>query len=741
MTTPPPLFLGTNIPWKNFGYDIGGGAWEPAWFDAYLKSISGVQNVVRFFLHCDGRATPHFGQDGHVVGLAPPAHADEFPIELKELVSLTRKHRLVLQLVLWSFDLCRSNGFPVRADLISDASKTSSYVEHALRPLLRLLDEAGCEHCLIEVINEPEWCVDDPRLDKCSGAECVSAAAMQRFVATVTAEVHAHSPLRKVTVGSASLKWSAPTTNGRSVAHLWADESLLGAAAAATSAAASTMVGGSGTMGRTMGLLAGHRPTLDLWNTHFWNWQERADGYGPCNVEGASFWGLDDGKPLVFAELPARVHSHVERLAPELLQCVLERGFGGAMFWAYNDPGNPLGDDVPAVLAHAVQSLPAEVASFEALAAWLRSPSPPHPPPPPPLPLPRSSIVAQHGTRDAADALADAGEASSALYSACRSAAECTPVCPGSSYTFCWTFGVPRIGGVSHFAWERVCWGQQAHAACAGVGNGQLPLDGAPGQCYSKQWRQYPCPLVASLAAAGDRPSPSSLPPPMTRPPPPSPPPAQSPPPPHPPPPLPSSPPPPCAHHNLPPSPRPYPTATTGLNAMAGTRQSDTQPNAAATHAAPLDGKAGNMLLPALTPTLSPWAPPGSSLSLQPIHVSYDGSTTTSQALLEAAVLASLASLPRGDTAYLYDGNEHALDPTASAADASVASVTLAATLALALGCCMIGAALVGLVSCCACDASRREGERRSGGSGRSVYRKTHVHDVDEIVLEDENDQ
>jgi hypothetical protein len=61
--------------------------------------------------------------------------------------------------------------------------------------------------------------------------------------------------------------------------------------------------------------------------------------------------------------------------------------------------------------------------------------------------------------------------------------------------------------------------------------------------------------------------------------------------------------------------------------------------------------------------------------------VSYDGSTTTSQALLEAAVLASLASLPRGDTAYLYDGNEHALDPTASAADASVASVTLAATL------------------------------------------------------------
>ena len=41
-------------------------------------------------------------------------------------------------------------------------------------------------------------------------------------------------------------------------------------------------------------------PTLDVYNTHFWNWQERSDGFGPCQ-EGASFWQLD--KPIVLVHL------------------------------------------------------------------------------------------------------------------------------------------------------------------------------------------------------------------------------------------------------------------------------------------------------------------------------------------------------------------------------------------------------------------------------------------------------
>jgi hypothetical protein len=55
--------------------------------------------------------------------------------------------------------------------------------------------------------------------------------------------------------------------------------------------------------------------------------------FGPCQEE-ASFWQLD--KPIVYAELPSHVHSHVDRYATELTQCTVAHGFNGLLFWAYN---------------------------------------------------------------------------------------------------------------------------------------------------------------------------------------------------------------------------------------------------------------------------------------------------------------------------------------------------------------------------------------------------------------------
>jgi hypothetical protein len=69
LTPASPLFLGVNIPWHWFGYDIGGGAFDGKWFGAFFASIEGKSNVVRFFLHADGRATPQFDASGFVVGL------------------------------------------------------------------------------------------------------------------------------------------------------------------------------------------------------------------------------------------------------------------------------------------------------------------------------------------------------------------------------------------------------------------------------------------------------------------------------------------------------------------------------------------------------------------------------------------------------------------------------------------------------------------------------------------------
>jgi len=459
----PPLFIGTNVPWHWFGYDIGGGAFDAAWFDEYFASVSGKTNVVRFFLHCDGRATPQFYADGHVRSLAndDKGGAEQFNSELRSLVESAAKHRLVLQIVLWSFDMCRSNGFPVRADLIADPSKTLSYVEAALLPLLGSLEAAGCVNgrCLVEIINEPEWCIDDPRLDRCGNSECVSASQMQRFVALCTAAVHAHSALQ-VTVGSASLKWNAETTaDSRSVARLWSDSLLqhalsqalaepAGQPLASAPAPPSPSTGGGTceswctsryadahcketkckgcmfcikrprpgarlapaiplsasalnrlrTLIRAPGDGESARPTLDLYNTHFWNWQEREDGFGPCQ-EKVGFWHLD--KPIVFAEIPAHIHSHVDRFATELAACTVNNGYQGLLFWAYNDPGSKLLDAVE-VLADTTARLPESSSSYEALAGWLHSGAarapqaqplshPPSPPKPAPLPPPSSA--------------------------------------------------------------------------------------------------------------------------------------------------------------------------------------------------------------------------------------------------------------------------------------------------------------------------------------------------------------
>ena len=237
-----PAFIGTNIPWNKFGYDIGGGAFDASWFEGYFSRVSRKTNCVRFFLHADGRATPQFDVAGNVVRLAREDKGGElqFDRELSSLVEAAARHRLVLQICLWSFDMCRNNGSPIRSPLLSDRAMSLSYIEHALLPLLTSLEAAGCGggRCLLEIMNEPEWCIDDPRLDRCPAGTCVAAAHMQRFVALTTAAIHSHSTLR-VTVGSASLKWSASnTSDGRSVANLWSDAALSAAYDGALSAAA-----------------------------------------------------------------------------------------------------------------------------------------------------------------------------------------------------------------------------------------------------------------------------------------------------------------------------------------------------------------------------------------------------------------------------------------------------------------------------------------------------------------------
>ena len=137
-----------------------------------------------------------------------------FGSDLMQLVELAKAHELVLQLCLWSFDMCKNKDR--HADLISNATKTDSYVKNALTPMLELL--RGAKHVVIEAINEPEWCMKS----FCEADECVEVSDMQRFTAKIAEAVHSLSALR-VTTGSASLKFSS---SGRGEASYWNDASL-----------------------------------------------------------------------------------------------------------------------------------------------------------------------------------------------------------------------------------------------------------------------------------------------------------------------------------------------------------------------------------------------------------------------------------------------------------------------------------------------------------------------------------
>lgn len=134
-----PFFYGINLPWNAFGWDIGGGAWDAGWFDRVFSEFGDRANTVRFFLHADGRGSPQFAQSGMVI--SHEGKRGTLEQDLLELVELTHKHSLILQLTLWSFDMCKDNKFGqgLHASLIKNVEHTKSYITKSLVPMLQTM--------------------------------------------------------------------------------------------------------------------------------------------------------------------------------------------------------------------------------------------------------------------------------------------------------------------------------------------------------------------------------------------------------------------------------------------------------------------------------------------------------------------------------------------------------------------------------------------------------------------------
>ncbi|HEX8119268.1 MAG TPA: hypothetical protein VF521_18465, partial [Pyrinomonadaceae bacterium] len=161
--------------------------------------------AVRVFVFADGRAAPEFAADGSVTGF--DGHFFE---DFDAMLAAAARHDLMLIPVLLDFTWLKSpqliSGVQVggRSNVIRDAAKRQTFLDHAVKPLVeRYRDDAHIYAW--EVINEPEWAMREVPKDF-QVEDPVTVAEMQEFVRLCAQTIHANAS-RKVTVGSARRAW------------------------------------------------------------------------------------------------------------------------------------------------------------------------------------------------------------------------------------------------------------------------------------------------------------------------------------------------------------------------------------------------------------------------------------------------------------------------------------------------------------------------------------------------------
>jgi|GEM_PF-1305730 len=288
------LFLnGINMAWNHWGEDLT--RYDSAVFGDMFRNIAAAGgNSVRWWMHCDGQATPSYDAQGRPTGM-PEAAFDN----LGRMLDLAASHGVMVMPVLWSFDMAKNN----RANIITDTAATHSYIRTVLDPMVRRY--RGHPGLLAwEICNEPEWMLDDDG----STIQRVTKAQLQRFHGLLAAAIHRADPGALVTTGSASFKWNSPSPAAKG--NYYSDQALQAAA-------------GGDPLAR-----------LDFYQVHYYSWM-RGGGwsYSPWDA-GYAYWGLD--KPVVIGELPAK--GEAGYLDPVQMHVgSVDSGYAGVMSWAYLD--------------------------------------------------------------------------------------------------------------------------------------------------------------------------------------------------------------------------------------------------------------------------------------------------------------------------------------------------------------------------------------------------------------------
>lgn len=308
------LFLnGANVSYINFARDIGPGK---TYFDQFEKMFQEVHaaggNCMRLWLHTNGVNTPEFEASGYVIG--PGENATE---DLQKILDLACENNVGLILCLWSFDMLRWElDEPIRLRnkcLLTEASYTQAYIEHALIPMVKSLKG---HPALIawEIFNEPEGMSEKFGWKHC---DRVKMQDIQRVVNQCAGAIRRADPQALITNGAWSV-YSAVDRKG--CTNFYTDDALI---------------------------KAGKDPdgTLDFYSLHYYDWAGKQNS--PFE-KPAAYWQLD--KPLVCAEFEMTESFGIA--GREKHMKLYKNGYAGALGYAWG-PVDDFSD--PATLAKAIK--------------------------------------------------------------------------------------------------------------------------------------------------------------------------------------------------------------------------------------------------------------------------------------------------------------------------------------------------------------------------------------------------
>ena len=299
---------GVNVPWNNFGSDVGthyqwGASYNPSFFTTFFQQCKsyGV-NCVRLWIHCDGRTSPEFDDNGNVTGLDT-----NFFSNFDDIFRIAALNNVMIMPCLWSFDMTKDftgtagKYAGLHASLIQDTNKTRSYINNALVPMAKRYANT-CNLLAWEIINEPEWSMKGPG----TTVQLVSAQEMERFCAMIAEAIHLNSG-KMATVGSACLKWNS-LRQPPAEAHYWCDSSF-------------------------QAVYKKPKAFLDFYEIHYYDWMFNAEwGYDPFQAgKSPAYWKLD--KPTLIGESPAQAGQYTMK---QMVDSAFAHGYAGIMPWSYN---------------------------------------------------------------------------------------------------------------------------------------------------------------------------------------------------------------------------------------------------------------------------------------------------------------------------------------------------------------------------------------------------------------------